>query len=54
MTYLDVLVPPSRHNDRILRVRAEAHTAHPFGMALVGDGELAIAERIPQLDRAVT
>ena len=51
--YLDDLVPASGHNDRILRVRAEAHAADPLGVALVGDCELAIAEGVPQLDGAV-
>ena len=51
--YLDDLVPASRDDDGVLRVRAEAHAADPLGVALVGDGELAVAEGVPQLDGAV-
>ncbi len=53
-TYLDVLVPTSGDDDRVLRVGAEAHAADPLGVSLVGDGELAVAESVPQLDGAVT
>ena len=41
-TYLNKLVPASRNNDGVLGVGAEAHARHPVGVALVGDGELAV------------
>ena len=53
ITYLDKFVPSSRHNDWVLWVRAEPYTADPFRMAFVGDGELAVSQRVPQLDGAV-
>lgn len=46
-TYLDKLVPAARDDDGVLRVRAEADAGHPFGVALVGDGELAVTESVP-------
>lgn len=52
-TYLDVLVPASGDNDRVLRVGAEADAADPLGVALVGDGVLAVTEGVPQLDGPV-
>lgn len=51
--YLDKLVPPSAHNDGVLRVRTEPHARNPLSMALVGNCKLAIAQCIPQLDRAI-
>lgn len=53
-THLDKLVPTSRNDYGVLRVRREAHARHPFGVALVGDGVLAVTEGVPQLDRSVT
>jgi hypothetical protein len=52
-TYLDQLVPTGRHNDGVLGVRAEPHAGHPLGVALVGDGVLAVTERVPELDGSV-
>ena len=49
-TDLDKLVPAGGDDDGVLRVRGEADAGHPFSVALVGDGELAVAERVPQLD----
>ena len=59
MEFRDILTltnlsQPARDNDGVLGVRAEAHAGHPLGVALVGDGELAVAEGVPQLDGAVT
>lgn len=54
LTYLDVLVPASGDDDRVLRVWREAHARDPLGVALVGDGVLAVTEGVPQLDGAVT
>lgn len=51
--YLDHLIPTGAHDDGVLRIRAEAHARDPLGVALFGDGELAVAERVPQLDAAV-
>lgn len=54
VAYLDELVPAGGDNDGVLGVGAEAHAGNPLGVALVGDGELAVAEGVPQLDGAVT
>jgi len=51
---LDELVPASGDNDGVLGVGAEANAGNPLGVALVGDGELAVTEGVPQLDGAVT
>ena len=51
--YLDQLIPSCADNHRILRVGAESHTRHPLGMTLIRDGKLAVAKRVPQLDRSV-
>jgi hypothetical protein len=53
-THLDELVPASRDNDGVLRVGREADARDPIGVALVGDGVLAVTEGVPQLDGAVT
>jgi hypothetical protein len=52
--YLDELVPTSGDNDGVLGVGAEANAGNPLGVALVGDGVLAVTEGVPQLDGAVT
>jgi hypothetical protein len=49
-THLDHLIPASRDNDGVLRVRAESHARDPFGVALVSDGVLAVSESVPELD----
>lgn len=53
-TYLHKLIPASRDDDGVLGVGAEAHARHPLGVALVGDGELAVTQGVPELDGAVT
>lgn len=53
-TYLDELIPARRDNDGVLGVGAEANARNPLGVALVGDGVLAVTEGVPELDRAVT
>lgn len=53
-TYLDELVPAGGDNDSVLGVGGEADAGDPLGVALVGDGELAVTEGVPQLDGAVT
>lgn len=53
-THLDELVPASGNDDRVLRVRGEAHARDPLGVALVGDGVLAVTEGVPELDGPVT
>ena len=52
-TYLDELVPAGGDNDSVLGVGREADARDPLGVALVGDGELAVTEGVPQLDGAV-
>ena len=52
-TYLDELVPTSRDNDGVLRVGGEANARDPLGVALVGDGVLAVTEGVPELDGSV-
>lgn len=54
IAYLDELVPASGDNDGVLGVGAEANAGNPLGVALVGDGELAVTQGVPQLDGAVT
>ena len=54
IAYLDELVPASGDNDGVLGVGAEADAGHPVGVALIGDGELAVTEGVPQLDGAIT
>jgi hypothetical protein len=53
-TYLDELVPAGGDNDSVLGVGREADTRDPLRVALIGDGELAVTEGVPQLDGAVT
>ena len=53
VTNLDELVPASGDDDGVLGVGGEADAGDPVGVALVGDGVLAVTERIPQLDAAV-
>lgn len=52
-THLDKLVPTSANNDGVLGIRAEPHARYPLSVALVGDGELAVSERVPELDGPV-
>lgn len=52
-THLDELVPTSGDDDGVLGVRGEADAGDPLGVALVGDGVLAVTEGVPQLDGAV-
>lgn len=51
--YLDELVPAAGDDDGVLGVGAEADARDPFGVALVGDGELAVTKGVPELDGAV-
>ena len=53
-TDLDKLVPASGDDDGVLGVRAEADARSPLGVALVGDGVLAVTEGVPELDGSVT
>lgn len=52
-TYLDELVPAGGDNDGVLGVGAEADARNPLGVALLGDGELAVTEGVPELDGAI-
>lgn len=51
--HLDKLVPSTADDDGILWVRAESNARNPVGVSLLGDGELAVAEGVPELDGAV-
>ena len=52
--YLDELVPPGRHDDRVGRRRREPHARDPLRVAVgLADRVLALADGVPQLDRAV-
>lgn len=53
ISYLDEFIPASGNDDRVLGVGAEANAGDPFGMSLVGDGELAVTQSVPQLDGPV-
>ena len=50
---LDQLVPAARHDDGVGGGRREAHAGHPLGVAVLGDGVLALAQGVPQLDGLV-
>ena len=52
-THLDELVPASGDDDGVLGVGREPDAGDPLGVALVGDGVLAVTEGVPQLDGAV-
>lgn len=51
--HLDKLVPASRHNHGGSGGGGEADAAHPLGVAILSDGELALANGVPELDGAV-
>jgi len=53
LAYLYELVPTSRNDDRILWIWRESHARNPIGVTLLGDGEFAVAEGVPQLDCSV-
>lgn len=50
---LNELVPATGNNDRVLRVGAEADARNPLSVALLGDGVLAVAEGVPELDGTI-
>jgi hypothetical protein len=52
-THLDQLVPAGRDDHGVLRVGREAHARNPLGVALVGDGVLAVTQGVPELDGPV-
>lgn len=52
-TDLDELVPAGGDNDRVLGVGAETDARSPLGVALLGDGVLAVTESVPELDGSV-
>ena len=54
MTYLNDLIPASRHDSGVLWAGAEANATDPLGVTVLGDVELAITQRVPQLNGAVT
>lgn len=51
---LDQLVPTRADNDRVLRVWAESDAGNPLRVTLLSDGELAVAESVPELDGSVS
>jgi hypothetical protein len=51
---LDQLVPTRADNNRVLRIWAESNTGNPFRVTLLGDGELAVSEGVPELDGSVS
>lgn len=53
MSYLDELVPTSGNDHGVGGVGAEADAGDPVGVALVGDGVLAVTEGVPELDGTV-
>jgi hypothetical protein len=53
VTDLDELVPAAGDNDGVLGVGAEADARNPLGVALLGDGVLAVTEGVPELDGSV-
>ena len=52
--YLDQLVPTSGNDDWVLWVGGEPHARDPLGVSLIGDGELAVTESVPELDGLVS
>lgn len=54
MAHLNKLVPSGADDDRVLGVRAESNAGDPVGVSLIGDGELAVTEGVPELDGSVT
>lgn len=50
--HLDTLIASSGH-DNGSRSRRESHAGHPFGVAVLNNGELAFAQGVPQLDSSV-
>lgn len=52
-SHLNKLVPTTADNDRVLWVRAESNARNPVGVSLLGDGEFAVSESVPELDGAV-
>jgi len=47
---LDLLIPSSGDDQRVLGVGGEADAADPFGVSLVFDGVLALTESVPETD----
>ena len=54
MSYLKDLIPASRHDGGVLWAGAEANATDPLGVTVLGDVELAVTQRVPQLNGAVT
>jgi len=51
---LDLFVPSTGDDDRVLCVWRESNTAHPVTVSLILDGVLALTEGVPQLDGLVS
>jgi hypothetical protein len=54
LTDLDELVPTGRDDDWVLWVWRESNAGNPVGVALIGDGELAVTKGVPELDGAIS
>ena len=54
MTYLNDLIPASRHDGGVLWAGAEANATDPLGVTVLGDVELAVTQRGLQLNGGVT
>lgn len=52
--YLDKLVPTCTDDDGVLWVGRKSDARNPVGVTLVGDGEFAVAQSVPELDRSVS
>lgn len=52
--HLDDTVPAARNDDRVGGVWREPHARDPVLVAILGDGVLALAQSVPQLDRLVS
>lgn len=53
-THLDNLVPSSRDNDGVHGVRRESNARDPVGVTFISNVELAVSERVPELDGSVS
>jgi len=51
---LDELIPTTRNDERVSRVRRETNTRNPFGVTIFGDVVLALTQGVPELDGLIT
>jgi len=50
---LDQFVPTGGDDDWVLRIWAESDTRNPLRVTLLGDGEFAVSQCVPELDSLV-